>query len=149
MPCLSGRFQYPGGLIIPVVVLPVGAVTGGPAISGQVLHGFSALVDTGATQTCISTKVVNDVGLTPKGKRPMVSASHTVTANTYLFSVGFPMGIAPDPRGTVSGNISIFHAIDGMEFNAGGAQFDVLLGMDVLSRGSLKIDFDGHFSFCF
>lgn len=59
------------------------------------------------------------------------------------------MGIAPDPRGTVSGNMSIFDAIDGMEFNASGTAFDVLLGMDVLSRGSLKIDFDGHFSFCF
>ena len=135
--------------MIPIVILPVNASAGGTVISGKVLHHFSALVDTGATQTCISTKVVQAVCLTPKGKRPMLSASHIVTANTYLFSIGFPMGIAPDPRGTVSGNMFVFDTIDGMEFNSSGAAFDVLLGMDVLSRGSLKIDFDGHFSFCF
>lgn len=149
MPCLSGSFQYPAGIIVPVVVLPIGIGGDGSIISGQVLRNFRALLDTGATQTCITTKVVQDVGLTPKGRRPMLSASHTVTVNTYLFSIGFPMGVAPDPRGTVSGNMFIFHAIDGMEFNAGGSTFDVLLGMDVLSRGSFKIDFDGHFSFCF
>jgi Aspartyl protease len=149
MPCLSGRFQYPGGIIIPVVVLPVSAGAAGNIISGQVLHTFTALMDTGATQTCITTKVVQDIGLTPKGKRGMISASHTVTVNTYLFSIGFPMGVAPDPRGTASGSMFIFHAIDGMELNASGTTFDVLLGMDVISRGSFKIDFDGHFSFCF
>jgi hypothetical protein len=79
----------------------------------------------------------------------MVSASHTIEVNSYLFALGIPMAITPDPRGTVSGSMTILGAIEGLEFNAEGTTFDVLLGMDVLSRGSFKLDFDGHFSFCF
>ncbi len=39
--------------------------------------------------------------------------------------------------------------IEGAELTAGSAKFDVLLGMDIIGIGSLKIDGDGSFSFSF
>jgi hypothetical protein len=36
--------------------------------------------------------------------------------------------------------------IQGAEFDAGQGGFDVLLGMDVISTGSLKVEGDGSFS---
>lgn len=39
--------------------------------------------------------------------------------------------------------------VEGAELNFASSKFDVLLGMDIISMGSLKIEGDGSFSFCF
>jgi hypothetical protein len=78
----------------------------------------------------------------------MISASHVVPVNQYIFDVAFPLGIRQQPDGLMTGNFTIFNRITGLEFAAAGTSYEVLLGMDILRRGSLKFDFDGHFSFC-
>lgn len=153
MPCIAGR--YNNGLIIQIAVFKdVKSLqnTLSPPQSGQAPRNvkfYSALLDTGATATCISQKVVSDLKLTPIGKAQMISASHVVAANQYLFTVAVPTGLQQQSTGLVSGNFTIFDNLNGLEFAATGSAYDVLLGMDVIRRGSLKIDFDGHFSFCF
>lgn len=150
MPCLFGRYTNPPGIILKVAVLPLHQrPTEGEALVGQTIHGFDALADTGASGSCISRKVVEQVGLQPHGKREMISASHTTEVNTFLILLGIPIGIRPEPRGTVSGQLTAFGPIEALEFNADATAFDVLLGMDVLGQGSVKFEADGHFSFCF
>jgi hypothetical protein len=39
--------------------------------------------------------------------------------------------------------------IQGCAFQGGNAPFEVILGMDVISTGSLVVQGDGHFSFSF
>jgi len=110
---------------------------------------YGALVDTGATSTCISQKVVREMGLTPVGKCQMISASQVVEVNQYPFVVALPMGLQQLPNGMMNGNFSAFESVTGLEFKSAGTSYEVLVGMDILRGGSLKLDFDGHFSFCF
>lgn len=93
--------------------------------------------------------MVNDLDLKPIGMGGLISASGKTRRKKFLFSVGLPL-VAVDPAGKSSGVLQFFGpSIEGLEVDAGGTNFDVILGMDIIMRGSLKLDFDGHFSFCF
>lgn len=150
MPCVSGRYHRGVGVIIDVVIIdPRAAPTASPKPNMRFYRG---LLDTGATCTCISTRTAEEVGLVADGLKEMATASGTVTRKKYLFALGLPLVEKVDPSGqSASGSIIVpVPEIEGMEFDTGSkTQFDVLVGMDIIGRGSLKIDFDGHFSFCF
>jgi aspartyl protease len=137
MPCLSGQFNPNIGILINVVVLSPGLISPGVNIPTP-LTSFPALVDTGASMTCISPQVVQTVGLQPMGMHPMVSATHTVPVNVYLVDLLLPFG-----------NAGHFQAgVQVMEFAGGpGRPFQMLLGRDILCRGTFTMSFDGHFTF--
>ena len=121
-------------------------------------HLATALVDTGATTTCVSGAYAGRVGLQPVGKMAMHGVGGPVYHNSYLFHVGFPFAMppgvlmpgSPPPRpGEVQFQVHILaKVIHGAEFQAPPA-FEVLLGMDVLSTGTLVVQGDGSFSFSF
>jgi hypothetical protein len=54
---------------------------------------FAALVDTGASCTCVSKKVIDECKLVVHSKKTMMSASGTVEANAFMFYVGLPVAI--------------------------------------------------------
>lgn len=124
-----------------------------PPIGGQIASPrmFLALVDTGAQRTMISNNVVNALGLPPQGKIPIQGVGHTVTYhNGYLFHVAFTLPIIVQGK-PVPNQLAVFvhpSVIYGAELTA-VTGFDVLLGMDILSSGSLKVEGSGHFSFSF
>jgi hypothetical protein len=135
MPCLSGRFDLSIGPLINIGVIPAGVLT--PSFSGQITT-FPALIDTGASVTCISQSVVQAVGLQPIGLRPMGSATHSVPANVYLVDLFLPFGAAG----------FVIQGTQVMEFvPEGSAPFQMLLGRDIICRGTLSLSFDGHFTF--
>ncbi len=70
--------------------------------------------------------------------------------NNYLFHLGFMLG-QPNPTGKeMKGNLYIFNQeIQGPELNLSDAGFEVLLGMDVIGKGSLAVEGNGTFSFSF
>jgi hypothetical protein len=105
----------------------------------------------------ISPTVVNALRLTPRGQIPVQGVGPAVTYhNGYLFYVAFTLSlIGPAAQGinVPVGQVPVMVFINptqiyGAELPA-GAGFDVLLGMDILSSGSLKIEGSGHFSFSF
>jgi Aspartyl protease len=108
-----------------------------------------ALLDTGASSTCISQKVINDLSLTPIGKVPAGHAQGIAAAvNQYQFQVvfAFPIG-APTPTGITPTQI-MPNAVTGIEFvPQPGSPYDVLLGRDILCRGVFTMSFDGHATF--
>ena len=69
MPCLSGQFDPTIGVLINVIVLPPGLLVPGRPLTVP-FTAFPALVDTGASMTCISPQVVQAVGVQPLGMRP-------------------------------------------------------------------------------
>ena len=137
MPCLSGQYNPAIGLLINVGVLPPGTVT--PAGVGNMpLTAYPALVDTGASKTCISIIVVQAVGLKPIGLAPMISANQTLPANQYLADLALVFG----PGALFVPNIQV------SEFTAApNSPFQVLVGRDIICRGALTLSFDGHFTF--
>ena len=116
---------------------------------------FRALVDTGAQKTMISTNVVTTLNLTPRGQIGVQGVGPSVTYhNGYLFHVGFTIPLLTPGQTIAPGTPMQFMAfvhptpIYGAELPA-TIGFDVLLGMDILSSGSLKVEGNGHFSFSF
>jgi len=89
--------------------------------------------------TCIASSVAQAVGLQPIGQRSMTSATQSVPVNVYLADLVLPFGAG----GFLVGSATV------MELNAGqGSPFQMLLGRDIVCRGSLNLTFDGHFTLC-
>lgn len=138
MPSLSGRFDPNIGVLINLGVAPANTLGNLTVPSAVSVTTFPALVDTGATLTCISPSLATAIGVNPIGMRPMVSATHSVPTNVFLVDLVLPFGA----------NSLILPSVQVMEFNAGNTTpFQVLIGRDIICRGVFTMSFDGHFSF--
>lgn len=111
----------------------------------QNLNLFDALLDTGATSTCISERVVMDVGLVPTGKTIMTGATGELEVDEHFFGIGFITSLEPQPTGEVSSRLEM-RSVRGSLFQVGSLQFDVLVGRDILCEGVFTMSFDGHFT---
>lgn len=97
-----------------------------------------ALIDTGATNTCISPRLVKELKLIPVGKMEMVGLGGIIVQPYYIIDVYLPF---KNESFLITGlHVSVFHAQDGL---------DVLMGMDIIGLGHLSVDaFAGRFTFC-
>jgi len=137
MPSLSGQFNPNAGVLLNIVVLPPNVYGPGSTIPSSFLS-FPALIDTGASMTCISRQVVQAVGLQSIGMTQMLSATQTIPVHRYLVDLLLPFGNA----GLLQQGIHV------MEFQVAGTHpFQILLGRDILCRGVFTMSFDGHFTF--
>jgi hypothetical protein len=92
------------------------------------------------------------MGLAAIGQVPIQGVSGVKYHNNYLFYIGFRVQSAPIAPANAGGpqqfqeELHMIPApIQGAEFDAGG-RFDVLLGMDVITSGSLTVGANGTFS---
>lgn len=92
-----------------------------------------ALIDTGATSSGIGPSIVNALGLQSYGKRPLGSATEERMMPFYVFRLGFL-------EYRTSGGFSETHPLPYIVGECDGfgwpmaRNFDVILGMDILSR---------------
>lgn len=137
MPCLVGTLNSNRQIIVQVGVSDIETHSKEKPSDNEHSIIFNALIDTGATGSCISKNVVDSLILSPIGQIPMNSASHTINTNQYLvnFILTFGNVVFMQQGKTV------------MEFN-GSNSFDVIIGMDVICKGSLNVTFDNRFVFC-
>jgi hypothetical protein len=117
------------------------------------LQQFKALVDTGATGTCITPQTATKMGLAPIGKMAIqgVSALNTTTAICFILALWSRRRRSRWPMRAVRSNFSkncicYPRPIQGAEFDAGGHGFDVLMGMDVITSGALTVGGNRTFS---
>lgn len=97
----------------------------------------AALWDTGATGTCISERVVSELGLIPTGMELISTPSGGLEANTYLVDIHLPNKV------TVR-NVKV------MDSKIGDQGVDVLVGMDIITRGDFAVScFGGNTCFSF
>jgi predicted acylesterase/phospholipase RssA len=123
--------------MLPVAVLP----SRNPA--DLTFESFTGLLDTGATASWISAKVVTHFGLTSIGKGRVVVATEIRQLPLFVFRLGL---IA-----THSGPMSlpyVFAETFGYQIKQADG-FDVLLGMDVLSQTDFAMRRDGRWSLAF
>ena len=141
-------------VFVPVVLLPVESFS--DTIDPQRLARSSnlqvvtALIDTGAQGTSITSLAASKLNLEPLGTMAIQGFSGPSQRNYYLFKVGF-VDLRTNEMGFTSPNFHLVEQeISGAEFDCGiEANFDVLLGMDVLSIGTLTIANTGRFKFSF
>lgn len=132
------------------VLLQVGVLTGGALAEAQ-QHaqstdssetqftgaGANALVDTGASKTCISHQLTKQPSLSPRGKVDVQGATGSRPVNASHVDLFLSSGV----QSVVIANLDV------CEFEPGQGPFQVLVGRDVLCRGVLTMDFSGHFAF--
>ena len=152
MPSLSGSFNPQVGPLLRVAVVDVNFAPAAQPAKGvregeasPVLHSYDALIDTGATTTCVSQQVVSDIGLVPTGKTLMTGATGASPVDQFAFGIGFILPAAQSPTGAISGSLLV-KQVQGCLFVKGSSAFDVLLGRDVICSGALHLSFDGHFT---
>lgn len=88
-------------------------------------HKYLAIWDTGATQSAITSRVVQECGLIPIGRITVNTANGPRDANVYLINILLPHGV------TVAG-------ISATEADVAG-DIDMLIGMDVIGMGDFAI----------
>lgn len=112
---------------------------------------FTALFDTGATSTCINEKVVKRLGLSSIGKTAINSASHAnhevsiykiVVAITHQQVIN--KKVLPDGKiislDIASVPISSFQLVNAVQLPPTGKEFDVIIGMDIISTGLIVLN---------
>lgn len=105
----------------------------------------AALLDTGATASGITPRVVNALGLTGKGKRPLSSAHGEQQTERYLFRIGlFPETANPD----IPQLPYIFDDVLGFELQD-SFKFEALIGMNILSQCDFTMDRQGYCTLTF
>lgn len=147
MPLIKGNHNGRAA-IIPVAIIDVAKYRQHKGSKASVLRGaqpFKALMDTGATSTMISPRVVSALGLQQVNKRQFGGLDGVSWRPGYLFHVAF---YPPAEAGVVSKMQICTRELNGAELS-NEHSFDVLLGMDILTTGSFRIDKDGTFAFEF
>jgi hypothetical protein len=160
MPCIWGQHNS-RQLFCAVAILPPTAANA--AAGGHYpgpTHIVSALVDTGATTTGIASTLETRLQMQPIGRIAIHGVGGVQHHNSHLFFVAFPFALppgvaqppnmSPPPLGQPPIQLQILqNLIQGCEFQGGIGNFEVILGMDVLSTGSLVVQGNGTFSFSF
>ena len=141
MPCATFKFEPAGGMRLPIgLAKPISLF---PDQTEPVrIEEFMALLDTGASKTCVTGEIANKLALPLMGKTEMISASEMTPTNVYLVDFFLPFG--------QPGKSPEFRVPDlpVMEFNGGGS-VHILLGMDVLQHMVLNVTaYDNRFTLC-
>lgn len=139
MPCMSKQFDPAIGPIIDLGIAAAGSLRQDQTSGANVqVTNFHALIDSGATVTCITSALAQGAGLRPVGKAPVSGSTGASPMNTYL--VDFLLHF-----GNVSYVVSNMTVI---EFSGGPSQYAGLLGRDIICKGLFAIHWDGRFYFC-
>lgn len=82
--------------------------------------------DTGASGTCISDAIASKLGLVAMGKKTIATPAGKTTVNTYLISILLP-------------NDVLISDIEVCDSHIGEQGIDMLVGMDIISRGDFAV----------
>lgn len=108
-----------------------------------------ALLDTGATVSGVGPRMISGLGLESYGKNRLKSATDEAFVSYYLFRLG-PYG--NDNEATTAAEAPrlpyVFEDLDGFSWQR-HADFDIILGMDVLRHCDLKVNRSGDCSLRF
>ncbi|MES2754850.1 MAG: hypothetical protein V4659_09315 [Pseudomonadota bacterium] len=91
------------------------------------------MIDTGATVSGIGPRVVEALGLVSHGKNRLGSATEERLVDYYLFRLGLTTSVTDAPQWPF-----VFDRIDGFSWTR-DTEFDVIMGMDVLTQCELRL----------
>lgn len=104
----------------------------------------TALLDTGATVSGIGPRVVAALELESHGKKRLRSATEERFVAYYAFRVGFyTTEQVMEPDRIDPALPFVFEDVDGFSW-IGSADFDVIIGIDILSQCEMRFDRSGR-----
>lgn len=89
------------------------------------IHDCNGIIDTGATSSMLTESIANDLGLIPSGTITVSGVHGAENANLYVIDI-------------ILGNHFILPDIP-VSGAKGDAGFDLLIGMDILSKGEIRL----------
>lgn len=103
----------------------------------------TALLDTGATASGIGPTTIRELALNSHMKKRLLSATEEVHADYYLFRVGLH---TTEQMANIAESTQewpyLFEAIEGFSWSR-PADFDIIIGMDILSQCDVALSRDG------
>ena len=147
MPCFTASVKQCQILMQVFITAPALAGEGNSVVLGED-NSFNAVVDTGATISCISLRVAEKIGVNPMEKGELQTASGVLRANVYYVNLHIPIAVGVTKENKSAAiDVKNFSQMRVSEASLPG-HFDVLLGMDVImSGGSLHFS-GGSYTFC-
>lgn len=136
MPIVKGDYDLQTGVMVPVMIAH--------SYSKQQPIECTAILDTGASATSISPDLADALKLNFSRKIAVQTAAGTVMTPEYFFRVYLPE--FSSGRGGEQGKWSFIGHVNGRAF-AGAQDLDVLIGLDIISQGTLKMTPGRHFEF--
>lgn len=96
-----------------------------------------ALWDTGATQSCISDRLAEELELEADGFVDVATATGIARLSVYTIHLVLP-------------NRLVFHSVQAMGFTYGDDDCDLIIGMDIMTQGDLSLtNMEGRTVFSF
>lgn len=139
MPEIEGQLTN-RRLILQIAIAPSAPAQSPPAFPTH-FERCNGLLDTGATRSAISTRIVNALNLQAVGRRPVASAKGENMHYLYMIRMGL-YGVGGQELPTYPYFLDgAFEVIDWADH----PKFDVLIGMDVVSLCDLTITQAGSF----
>lgn len=138
MPAVSGDYDPDIGILLRVEIRAAASgrdAGSSPLTTPDEAHG---LIDTGASQTSISPRLVRKLGLQPTGRTGVQGATGAMDVDTHVVDLMLRFGRY---------SAVVIENLEVCELDLGSAPFDVLVGRDILCQGVLTMDFAGRFTF--
>lgn len=102
------------------------------------------LIDTGAQITCVTRSAAARANLQPRGKKRLGNVSSIEMHTAYVFVLGVWYEIDEGQSQNQTRGYYGFDPIMGCDFKD-NADFDVLIGMDLIGQGNFSTTRDGEF----
>ncbi len=149
MPCIKFSFDPKVGPVLKLGFTPPGAIGDAAARQGTgagQVTGAQALVDTGASVTCVTEEVARHANLPLIGKMPSAGVHGVREMNVYMADIILPFG-DPTRAGDFSAQVTASRQV--MEFQTNSSHYQALLGRDILCSGLLEMaGWDKSFIIC-
>lgn len=117
-----------------------------PAAARIPINSYRALIDTGAQRSCLSNNTIATERLVRHGHKLIRNVHSQATHSLYMASIGI-FGTAPHERWSMDSGLSYFglpHPIEFINIDD-NANFDAILGMDVLENFTFTFSKDSTF----
>lgn len=143
MPCVKGIFDRESKQILLRVyignphTLKVKRDRAGDIESDKDLYPCDALIDTGATHSCITSQIAGALGIKSDGQIQVGGVHGSGKCNSYSVVL-----VIPEIRYVADG-LSVCE----VKFSP-SKSYQAILGMDILTQGNFQFDFSGNFVFC-
>ena len=125
-------------------IIPVGVFKDKPATSDAVFpaaeNSYRALIDTGATRTSVSQKVVENLSLKHTGDALLWTPTGSREVSQYLLFVTIPIHKAQKGKSTARVSKDKLR-VTGFPSRKREGLYDVVLGMDILADCALWMQF--------